>query len=1205
MDKSNRFNSLAITETVLFALLVTLFLAAVPLRADVFGTVLGTITDQSGAVVPGTKVILQNSHTGLRRETVTDTAGNYEFLAVPVGEDYQVVVEATGFQKSAQSGIKLLVDQRFRADFRLQVGAVTQEVSVSANIAQVETVNTQLGDVIQDKKMEDLPLNGRSYLDLMGLQTGVVPVNTTGSGQAISGNITGGLLSVNGAREDANLFMVNGGNVEEVGNNGTSILPTLDSIQEFRLLTNSFDAEYGNFSGAIMNAVTKSGTNSFHGTAFEFVRNQKLDSRNFFDVNQINPITGAEIPNSAIGVFRRNQFGGVLGGPIMKDRLFFFIDYQGTRESRAASTGVVPVPSALEDSGDFSDVATTGYQPLTGMVRGDNNPADGAMPTVLSQRLGYTVNPGEPYWVPGCTTLANAQAGMCVFPNQVIPQSAWSPAAKGLLKFIPAPVASLSSGTPFFSSAAFPATTRDDKFAPRIDFVNKLTGDWSFYYHFDDASVINPYASSNVPGFTATSPSRAQQVNMSNTRTISSTAVNEFRANFVRVAYPGTLPSGGVGKVSSFGFEESGLGLLPQNPTVEGVPHISLNQLGVSFGAALPSGLDQNAWSFQDNYSKIIGRHTLKFGALFGYSQWNLLGGGSLDGVYSFNGNETGNDFADFLLGAPDGFHQDSQVWIESRVKTAGAFAQDSFRLRPNFTLNYGLRWELGEPWHDTKNRLQSFVPGLQSKLYPNSPEGWVFPLDPGIPRTIAPTRRHNFAPRLGIAYSPSSSDGFLGKLFGGPGSTSIRAAAGMFYTSFNTNWQGYEAGDPPFSNFFVVPTLVYLEEPYKSRLNGNNPGQRFPVPPLSPDVSFASFLPINGVGYQTTNVTPYSEDFNITIQRELAKSTVFTIGYVGTRGHHLFSEVDYNPANAAECLQIASLYNAAGLAGQGCGPGGEDGIYSIGGQTFNGTRPYSVTSGRYLSQGLLDFLDSTWEATMGNSNYNALQLSVNKQVGAFRLLGAYTYSKALDDASQFLDLINPFNYRLSKSLSVFDMTHNFVFSYSYDLPFHHLTHSKNGILFRALSGWEIAGVTRFTTGVPVSLSETDDNSLCGCEILGNSAVDFPDYNNQPIQHFNPRNSNGFQQFSTDPFTSEALGQQGTANRRFFHGPGLNNWDMSLFKNVRITEHTSLDFRAEFFNVFNHAQFTTPVGNITAGNFGDITSANSPRIGQVAVKLHF
>jgi hypothetical protein len=499
---------------------------------DVYGVIVGTVTDPSGAVVPGAKVVLRNANTGLSRQTVTDSTGDYEFLVVPVGQGYSVEVEARGFRKASRSDIKLLVNQDYRADFRLAVGSTTQEVSVSANAAQVETVGTQLGNVIEDQKMQALPLNGRSYLDLMDLQAGVVP-ETTGvnTGLAISGNITGGLLSVNGGREDANLFMVNGGSVEENNQNGASILPTLDSIQEFRLLTNSFDAEYGNFSGSIMNTITKSGTNEFHGTAFEFLRNQDLDARNFFDYNQQNPVTGQEIPNSAIGLFRQNQFGGVLGGPILKDRLFFFIDYQGTRTAQGTSTGVIDVPSILERNGDFSDVSTTGYAALTGVVRGDNNPADGAMPTVLSQELGYTVKSGEPYWVPGCTTQADAVAGVCVFPNQIIPQSAWSAPAKALLKYIPTPTGTLSNGAPFFSTSAFPTTTQDDKFAPRIDFVSKATGNWMFYYQFDNATVLSPYPNSNIPGFSATIPSRAQDVNMSNTRILSNSSVNEFRVS--------------------------------------------------------------------------------------------------------------------------------------------------------------------------------------------------------------------------------------------------------------------------------------------------------------------------------------------------------------------------------------------------------------------------------------------------------------------------------------------------------------------------------------------------------------------------------------------------------------------------------------------------------------------------------------------------
>lgn len=241
----------------------------------------------------------------------------------------------------------------------------------------------------------------------------------------------------------------------------------------------------------------------------------------------------------------------------------------------------------------------------------------------------------------------------------------------------------------------------------------------------------------------------------------------------------------------------------------------------------------------------------------------------------------------------------------------------------------------------------------------------------------------------------------------------------------------------------------------------------------------------------------------------------------------------------------------------------------------------------------------------MGNSNYNALQLTVNKQIGRFRFLGAYTYSKSLDDASSFGDLINPYNYKLSKALSLFDMTHNLVISYSYELPFDRLIRSRSGVLYKTLSGWELAGITRFSTGTPVSLMESDDQSLCGCFALGPSAIDFPNYDNQPIQHYNPRTSSGYQQFSTSQFSQEQLGVPGDADRRFFHGPGLNNWDFSLFKNVHLTERMSLDIRAEFFNTFNHAQFGNPVGNFTASNFGDVVSANSPRIGQVAMKLHF
>jgi hypothetical protein len=339
------------------------------------------------------------------------------------------------------------VSQNYRADFHLVLGVVGETVSIQAREAQVETTNTQLGDVIESQKMTGLPLNGRSYIDLLGLQAGVVPITSTSAlRNSLSGLGSAGNFSVNGQRETGNSFLVNGADVEEGRNNGTSVIPALDSIQEFRLLTSTFGAEYGRFSGAIVNVLTKSGTNEFHGSAFEFLRNSDLDSRNFFDQTR--------------GTLKRNQFGGTLGGPILKNRVFFFTDYQGTRQSQGVTSPLLLVPSLSERGGDFSDTAITGFPALEGVVRGDNVPGNHSMDEVLTQRLGYLVTSGEPYWVSGCNTRTDALAGRCVFPGQVIPQSAWSSAAKATLKFIPNPTQILD-GTPFFSTSAEQGTIRE------------------------------------------------------------------------------------------------------------------------------------------------------------------------------------------------------------------------------------------------------------------------------------------------------------------------------------------------------------------------------------------------------------------------------------------------------------------------------------------------------------------------------------------------------------------------------------------------------------------------------------------------------------------------------------------------------------------------------------------------------------------------
>ena len=397
----------------------------------------------------------------------------YQFLAVPIGAGYEVTVESAGFEKAIQNGITLLVNQDFRADFKLVVGAASQTVTASAVTMQVESTSTQLGDVIQDTKMQQMPLNGRSFTDLMGLQAGVVPVVSSasfypGNLVAVSGNQYGGMYSVNGEREAGNAFSVNGGDVQDDFDNGTAVIPTLDSIQEFRLLTNTADAEYGRASGAVVNVVTKSGTNQLHGNAYNFLRNDAFDARNYFN-------TGSK------GSLHQNQFGGTVGSRIIRNRLFYFLDYQGTRETTGAQTNV-PVPSDAMRTGDLSGAAALGFPDLSGTVHG-GGASNGSVPMDqrLTNLLGYTVTNGEPYYFAGCTSTAQ-----CVFPTQVIPMAAWSPAAAGTIQFIQKSN-TVENGTPYYNNASLPQTLNDDKAGARIDWDTQVTGRWSFYYHIDNA----------------------------------------------------------------------------------------------------------------------------------------------------------------------------------------------------------------------------------------------------------------------------------------------------------------------------------------------------------------------------------------------------------------------------------------------------------------------------------------------------------------------------------------------------------------------------------------------------------------------------------------------------------------------------------------------------------------------------------------------
>jgi hypothetical protein len=1181
------------------------------LYADVTGSIQGVVKDRSEAIVAGAKVVATNVATNLTSETVSGGDGSFRILALPAGT-YRLTVTATGFRPFNETDIVVRVNDQLRVDVTLDIGSTTEQVEVQANAVQVQTENTQLGNVIDSKKMLALPLNGRSYIDLLGLQAGVAPGTSESIQQdrPVSGTLNPGNISVNGQRETANAFLVNGGDVSEGRNLGAGFVPNLDSVEEFRLITNSFDAEYGKFSGAVMNAITKSGTNGFHGDAFWFLRNDAMDANSYF-------ANAAELPKTAL---HRNQFGAVGGGPILKDRLFWFADYQGTRQTQGAET-TTNLPTADQREGNFDPSL------LTGTIDGPY------WAQVLSQRLGYSVTQDESYSFVGCNSTAQ-----CVFPGGVIPQTAWAAPANGILPYIPAPTAPGIVNN--FTDNSQKNSWNANKYGLKIDFINKATGNWSWYYSIDDATVDSALAFASVPGFPSNTASRAQQFVMSNAKNFGATAVNEARFSFFRTALHADNPAGSFASLSSLGFVtgEGTLGIIPSTTPgyPEYVPQIYFNnfQIGVP---TLNTFQPNNTFMVNDVFSKSMGRHVVKFGGEFRYLQVNERNYASPNGNFVFNGDATGNDFADFLLGAPassGGYTQAALQLLDSRTRYGGVFAQDTWKVKPNLTLNLGLRWEVSMPWYDTQGKIQTYNPGQQSTVFPLAPTGLVFPGDQGIPKTLAPTDYNNFAPRIGLAYSPGFTDGTFGKIFGGPGKSSIRASFGMYYTSVEDLNLFYEVADAPFGLYWSTPAPVMFDEPFRLRQTGQSLGQRFPftapIPgdPANQSLSFAIYEPFTYYpGYNIHNVLPYGEHFNLSVQRELTRSTVLTVAYVGTAGHHLITQNEANPGNPTLCQELTAQ-GAFDVTTQsvGCGPFNENDVFQLPTATVpcdtvsptplpgcvHGTRS-GILSPNYCPESatLVCFgSNNTNTLTTANSIYHSGQISVERKANDFSFLVAYTFGKALDDSSAFNDLVNFVNPKFSRGLSTSDITHNFVASYIWALPFDRLF--ANGPK-RLTQGWQIQGITRFSTGFPIQMNQSEDDFT----LWGSSATDMPNRVG-PVEIVNPRNVNTACP-TYDPsipgsgtgcyFLPSAFevnttpGTFGTANRRLFHGPGFNNTDFGLLKHTVIKENLAFDLRIEFFNIFNHTQFTNPGGNISDSSFGVVSSTRPPRIGQFGIKF--
>lgn len=1121
----------------------------------------GTVTDPSGAGVPGAQVTAMNTQTRVATTVNTQDDGRYSFLALPPGT-YDVTVTKAGFQTYTARNITLTLNQVYNLPVMLEVGQITQTVQVEAAPTQVETSTTQLGTVVDAKQIVDLPLLGRNWTQLQQLAPGVVSQSDR----------FGGAYASNGSESQQNSFLINGADSMDLRLNAPGIIPSPDAIDQFNFIESTINPEYGRNSGGILNAIIKSGTNQFHGSAFEFYRDTFLNSRDFFEVSP--------------PVYHQNQYGGTIGGPIWKDHTFFFLSYQGTRNRRPDTNATSQTTSV------FTQAQRNGYFP-------DIAGSTTASPIPLQGENGATYPAGTPYNV--------------LFPNGQIPTADFNPlAAKLLNQYVPLP----NIGGNLYSFS--PLETEDiEQGIARVDhtFGNK-DSIWATLF-FQDLSDVHtlPFLGSTLPGLGESDPERNKEYIAQWTHTFNPTTLNEFRVAYYRMVYLAVSPTN-TGLPSSFGFQ----GITPEFPNNASMPYIGITgYFNLGFSPYGPQPVVENTYQLDDNFSKVIGSHTIKFG--FDGRRYEIDNPYEAynNGDFSFNGTgaySTGDPGADFLLGFPDSFLQESGGVQNFRAYEYYSYLQDSWKVTNNLTLNYGAGWQVDTPLENHYfNNLDNncFRPGEQSTVFPTAPVGLVFPGDPGCSLSGFYQHNDNVGPRFGFAYAPD-----WGPLSGGKSKHFvIRGGFGIYFNRTEEELGLQQLSAAPFSiaSFGAAgvggsPTLV---NPYVDVATGTAAPSPFPfaAPAKGSAVNFAQFEPLDFNVVNPNFTDPYAMNYNLNIQRELPGNMLLQIGYVGAQGRHLELVYEGNPispAGVSECAAdptcIANRDNQAIL----------------------------YPSHSLYAPGNI-FASVGTQGSEGISNYNSLQVQLQKRLShglTFQL--AYTYAHSLDDTSGYegsgaapgsTRTENPYNFMSDYGDSNFDARHRFVANYTYDLP---LPKINNAFGKYVVDGWRVAGITTLQTGFPITVGDSSYLSLqCpigpftyyGCWDAPN-VVGFPgtyDPRNATLSfNGNPALPNYY--FNANAFAQETPGVLGNEGRNNFHGPGINNTDLVLSKVVRFSETRSIELRLEAFNVFNHTQFAFS-NNITAWQdfnqpttFGRVTTALSDaspigRVVQLGAKIYF
>lgn len=1060
-------------------------------------SVLGTVYDPNRAVVPGAEIRLVNRETGEARSTISGGEGEYALSSLPPGS-YLLTISAQGFRRIEQD-VPLKVNQELRADAFLEVGGAhgSEPQVVIAAPDELKKDSASLGTVIENRQVEGLPLDGRNFYELSLLVPGATPP-AQGSAGSVRGDFA---FSVNGAREDANNFLLDGVYNVDPKLNTFGVRPPVDAVREFETLTSTYDASFGRSAGAQVNVVLKSGTNEFHGSLYEFHRNGRLDARNFFAP------AGEAAPK-----YIRNQFGFSVGGPVRKNRTFFFADYEGTR-SREGLTRVTNVPTLAERAGDFSRSFDFFGQPV--FVRDPQR-----------------VDPSTFQPLP-----CNAQNQSGCFPGNVVPLDRQSVIGRRIAALYPAP----NRATPFANFVSSPTQRdRNDHFDARVDHILGDSSTLAFRYSFGDRSLYEPFAGPTfaaVPGYGNDVARRGQNAMAGWTKSFGPTFVNDARVAYNRVA-ASVLQENRAASVN----QRIGLPELSTNPRDAGLSFITVtgfSPLGEEFNN--PQNSVTNTYQFLDTATYTRGRHLLKFGADLRAVQQNAFRDVQARGLLQFTPFAfTGNSLADLLLGSPTvtgGARVDNAQHL--RTESYHFFVNDQIRLTPRLTLSAGLRYEYNSPPVDVFDRANVYDTATGTLLRVGTS---------GVPRSGFRSDRNNFAPRVGLAYT-----------LGEEGETVLRAGYGIYYDQSPLAPGEALYFNRPFFDFNLFVPLPQFGFP----LTLDNP---FPS-----NLPFA--VPDSALAIQRDLRTPYMQHWNANVQRQLGRNRVLEVAYVGSKGTKLLSARDINQP-----------------------------------------QPSVLPSGLpFVPRPNPFFDDINLIESRASSTYHSLQARFQQRLSmGLALLGSYTWSKSIDDASNFFSSAgdpnfpqNSYDLRAERGLSNFDVRQRLSVSYSYDLPFGRgraYAHDR-GFLTTLLTGWQTYGIVTAQTGRPftVALIQEFDNSGTGRSSLGFGANDRPNLVGDP--NSGPRTPERW--FNPAAFAFPAPGTFGNAGRNILTGPGYQNVNASLVKNTALGERVSLQLRAEVFNLFNHPNLNLPDNFLGSPTFGQVTSARDPRHIQFGAKLLF